>query len=263
VINSYLDLYRKRRVGRYAHQVLIREDAPAKLATDILAAPMATRWVAQPTWRRAVSLRLSWGGLRSELAGVVPSHIPDLFQPALNMIIFSESSAEATQPVRMGRQISARCRSSAARNDTPRYADVRQISVRTKGTTGSEINHVPPADLTPGWPRRLGREWWGTRGARVSRPIGAEGEAGQARGSRSFSRRVLHLDPAPGLLQDEPADATGYALPPPFIRAEQTTVVVSACCNEGSMAVTCGTPRCRPSAGQRVVPGRVDRFPSS
>jgi hypothetical protein len=29
------------------------------------------------------------------------------------------------------------------------------------------------------------------------------------------------------------------------------------------MAVTYGTPRCRPSAGQRVVPGRVSRFPSS
>jgi hypothetical protein len=40
-------------------------------------------------------------------------------------------------------------------------------------------------------------------------------------------------------------------------------VVLSTCCKEGSTAVTCGTPRRRPTAGQRASPGTVDRFPSS
>jgi hypothetical protein len=40
-------------------------------------------------------------------------------------------------------------------------------------------------------------------------------------------------------------------------------VVLSACCNERSVAVNCGTPRYRPSAGQRVSPRTVEKFPSS
>lgn len=41
------------------------------------------------------------------------------------------------------------------------------------------------------------------------------------------------------------------------------TAVLSACCNEGSLAVNCGAPRRGPSVGQGVSPGTVARFPSS
>jgi 2-keto-3-deoxy-L-rhamnonate aldolase RhmA len=50
---------------------------------------------------------------------------------ALNMIIVSESSAKATQPVRTGRYTPTGCRSSAARSDSHRYLDARPISVHT------------------------------------------------------------------------------------------------------------------------------------
>lgn len=53
------------------------------------------------------------------------------------MIIVSGSSAEATQLVRTGRYLSARCCSSVACNDTPRYGDVRLISVHTGVLTGA------------------------------------------------------------------------------------------------------------------------------
>jgi hypothetical protein len=42
-----------------------------------------------------------------------------------------------------------------------------------------------------------------------------------------------------------------------------STVVLPACCKERSIAVTYGGSRCQPSAGQRVSPGTVARFPSS
>jgi hypothetical protein len=58
-------------------------------------------------------------------------------QAGVNMIIVSKPSAEATQPVRAGRYTSACRRSSAARNDTRRYAEVRRISVHTEEVTGS------------------------------------------------------------------------------------------------------------------------------
>jgi hypothetical protein len=50
----------------------------------------------------------------------------------LTMIIVSEPSAKATQPVRTGRYTPTRRRSSAACNNTPRYADGRPISVHTE-----------------------------------------------------------------------------------------------------------------------------------
>jgi hypothetical protein len=111
---------------------------------------------------------------------------------------------------------------------------------------------------------RLGARVMGHLGARVSSPIGVKGAVSQAWGSRSFSRRVLHLDPHAWPTSGRARRRDGIpASTPPFIRAEQTTVVLSACCNEGSIAVNRGTPRCRPSAGQRASPGMVDRFPSS
>ncbi len=140
----------------------------------------------------------------------------------LNMIIVSGSSAEATQPVRTGRYTPARRRSSAPHNDTPRYANAWSISVHTEEHNRFKINNpVPPAGLAPGWSPAPAVRVVGTRVARVSRRVGAEGVAGQAQGSRSFSRRVLHLDPCAPPLQDEPADATGYPLQPhPSARAK-------------------------------------------
>jgi hypothetical protein len=110
---------------------------------------------------------------------------------------------------------------------------------------------------------RLGVRVMGHLGARVSSPSGVKGAVSQAWGSRSFSRRVLHLDLHAWPTSGRARRRDGIpASTPPFIRAEQTTVVLSACCNEGSIAVNRGTPRCRPSAGQRASPGMVDRFPS-
>lgn len=51
------------------------------------------------------------------------------FRVAFNMIVISESSAEATRPARTGRCVSACCCSSAARNDTPQYSDARSPRV--------------------------------------------------------------------------------------------------------------------------------------
>jgi hypothetical protein len=83
---------------------------------------------------------------------------------ALNMIVVSESSAEVTQLGRTRRYTPAGCRSSAARNDTPRYADARPISVHTEEHNLSKINNpVPPAGLAPGWPR-AGHEGGGSPG---------------------------------------------------------------------------------------------------
>jgi hypothetical protein len=56
---------------------------------------------------------------------------------SFSVIIVSEPSAEATRPVSTGRYIPVRSRSSAAHNDTPRYADVRRIRVHTEEVTGS------------------------------------------------------------------------------------------------------------------------------
>lgn len=55
----------------------------------------------------------------------------------------------------------------------------------------ASLNHLRlrRASLRNSPTRRGAREWWGTGVARESRPVGAEGIAGQAQGSRSFSRR--------------------------------------------------------------------------
>jgi hypothetical protein len=55
----------------------------------------------------------------------------------LNMIIISESSAEATQPVRTSRYPPTHRPSSTACNDTAWHANARPISVHTEEVTGS------------------------------------------------------------------------------------------------------------------------------
>jgi hypothetical protein len=68
------------------------------------------------------------------------------------VIIVSEPSAEAARRASTGRSIPTRSRSSAARNDTPKHADARPISVHTEEYNLSKINSpVPPAGLAPGW----------------------------------------------------------------------------------------------------------------
>jgi hypothetical protein len=52
------------------------------------------------------------------------------------MIIVSESSAKATQPVRADRYTPTRHSSSTPRDDTLSYADVRLISVHTEVFVG-------------------------------------------------------------------------------------------------------------------------------
>ncbi len=72
----------------------------------------------------------------------------------------------------------------------------RPIRVHTEEHNRFKINNaVPPAGLAPGWFPAPAVRVVGTRVARVSRRVDAEGVAGQAQGSTSFSRRVLHLDP--------------------------------------------------------------------
>jgi hypothetical protein len=62
------------------------------------------------------------------------------------VIIVSESSAKVTLRVRTERCAPVRSRSSAAHNDTLRYADARPISVHTEEVTGS--NPVSPTLFT-------------------------------------------------------------------------------------------------------------------
>ena len=90
------------------------------------------------------------------------------FNLALSVIIVSKPSAEATQPVRTGRYTPTRRRSSAARNDTHRQADVWPISVYTEVRNRSEIQ--PCLRRASFWDGlRAGHEGWGTRMRRDTR----------------------------------------------------------------------------------------------
>jgi hypothetical protein len=66
-----------------------------------------------------------------------PKHTAQLFGLALNMIIISESSAKAAQPVRTGRSAPVCSCSSAAHHDTHQQADAQRISVHTEVITDS------------------------------------------------------------------------------------------------------------------------------
>ena len=84
-------------------------------------------------------------------------------KPHLQVIIVSESSAEATQLVRIVRYTPARRRSSAARSDTPRYVDAQPISVHTRRRNRSKINRLPLAGLGSGMEPELVRRVVGIR----------------------------------------------------------------------------------------------------
>jgi hypothetical protein len=86
-------------------------------------------------------------GLRQEQKAIVAKR-PAASHQGVAMIIVSEPSAEATQPVRTERSIPACSRSSAAHNDTPKHADARPIRVHTEEVTGSIP--VSPTMKTPG-----------------------------------------------------------------------------------------------------------------
>lgn len=80
-----------------------------------------------------------------------------------------------------------------------------------------------------------GRERGGSPGDAGTHPADAEGIAGHAQGSRSYIRRVLHLDPCvwPALGRVRRRDGIpASALS--VIASRITTVVLSACCNERS-----------------------------
>jgi hypothetical protein len=116
----------------------------------------------------------------------------------------------------------------------PRCADALPISVHYP--IEDQQSSAPAASL--GMVRCAGRESGGHRVPPVSRRVGTDGVVAQA------THRDTRFGPR------LPASST-------------TTVVLSACCKEGSIAVSCGTPRHSPSAGQRVSPGMVGRIPSS
>ena len=63
------------------------------------------------------------------------------FRLVLNMIIVSESSTKATQPVGTGRYTLTHSHSSASHSDTHRHADIKQISVH--------IEEVIPIHFAP------------------------------------------------------------------------------------------------------------------
>jgi hypothetical protein len=63
------------------------------------------------------------------------------------MIIVSESSAEATRPVRADRSTPVRSRSSAVHNDAPRHSEARPISVHKKRSRG---HFKPSPSASPG-----------------------------------------------------------------------------------------------------------------
>ncbi len=71
--------------------------------------------------------------------------------------------------------------------------------------------------------------------------------------------RVVGLRQIDGM-PHEPQCARSSAILP---RGHGAPAVLSACCKEGSVAVSYGAPRCRPGAGQWVSPGAVERFSSS
>lgn len=62
--------------------------------------------------------------------------------PKLNMIIVSESSAEARRPDRTSQSTTAYSRGSAAFNDTRRHADLRPISVHTEERNRLKISRL-------------------------------------------------------------------------------------------------------------------------
>jgi hypothetical protein len=134
------------------------------------------------------------------------------------VIIVSESSAEATRRGRTGRYTPARSRSSVAHNDTPRHPDARPISVHTEERTRSHVRTnkpVPPAGLGSGMGPRAGHEGDGSPGS-TGIPSSAQRLSRAGAGIKVVQRmRCSTLIPAPALLRDELADATGYPLPPP------------------------------------------------
>jgi hypothetical protein len=82
-------------------------------------------------------------GLRQKQKTIVAKH-PAAGHQRVAMIIVSESSTEATRPVRTGRSIPARSRSSAVHNDTPKHADARPIRVHTEVVAGVSVpSRVP------------------------------------------------------------------------------------------------------------------------
>jgi hypothetical protein len=105
----------------------------------------------------------------------------------LAVIIITEPSAKACD--------------ESARDDQHRHAASAQrhtVTLPCTRTNGQSVftpsdltSAMPPAGPCSGMPRGWVREWWVTRVARVSRPAGAKGVVGQARGSRHPTRLIV------------------------------------------------------------------------
>ena len=210
---------RGRRRGRHKVQTFIRATCPLKLlrtrGSDRRAELRLTRGSGQPlsTARRPTG--------KSPARELRIGHSQDLGLPAsaLTMIIVSESSAKATQPVRTGRYTPARLRRSAAPSNTPRYADVLPISVyteevnRSRSAISNRASGGPCSGMAPGWARK----WWVTR--RRGYPVASAPRRSRSGVGVQLVQRVgcSSWTPTPDLLRGKPADATGYPLPYPYL----------------------------------------------
>jgi hypothetical protein len=194
---------------------IIRATGPLKLlrtrGSDRRAELRLTRGSGQPlsTARRPTG--------KSPASELRIRHSQDLGLPAsaLNMIIVSESSAKATQPVRTGRYTPAHRPSSAARTDTHRYANARRIRVHTEEVNRSRSGSLgPPAGRAPGWPRAGHEKWWVTRGACIpSRRHRGVASLGSGSSSVSASGAQLDPDPRPASRQARRRDGIPASVP--------------------------------------------------
>jgi len=142
-------------------------------------------------------------------------------------------------------------RQGVASHRPPQGATTRQPGGRATRRTLRSRRGLPPGwrvvglrqvDGMPHGPQRARSVVVRDHTARLRRLVGIEGNGGGERTTKArTTQRPQH--------NAEPSHSA--------------PVVLSACCKEGSTAVTCGTPRRRPGAGQRASPGTVDRFPSS
>jgi hypothetical protein len=129
---------RGRRRGRHKVQTfIIRATGPLKLLRTRGSDRRVELRLTRGSGQRLSTARRPTGKSPARELRIGHSQGLGLSASALNMIIVSESSAEVRQLKRTRRYPPASCRSSAARNGTPRYADAQPISVHTEEVTGS------------------------------------------------------------------------------------------------------------------------------
>jgi hypothetical protein len=101
-------------------------------------------------------------------------------------------------------------------------------------------------------------------GMRVSHPVGTEGVAGQVHGVKVVQPPGAPPRPrAPGPLQDEPVDATGYPLRATCPINRTTTYLLSTCCSHHPRWSPMAHATAQASYGRRPPPAAVDRSRNS